>query len=107
LNFDSGLGEVILRKYSPERGGFWEVATGIYKHARYGVWKFRLPGRFYPPAKVVTVISERGTTEWPQASRDSLLEETGILAAMLNSEAVQIAKRDTGAIEISIAPPTV
>jgi 3',5'-cyclic AMP phosphodiesterase CpdA len=50
LNVATGQGRVLLRRYSPERGGFWAKDTLTYKNAPDGVYAFSLRARPSAPA---------------------------------------------------------
>jgi UDP-2,3-diacylglucosamine pyrophosphatase LpxH len=49
LDLATGAGAVFLRRYSPERGGFWAKDTLTYRNVQDGVYTFALRGR--APAK--------------------------------------------------------
>ena len=45
LDLATGAGTVFLRRYSPERGGFWAKDTLTYRNVQDGVYTFALRGR--------------------------------------------------------------
>jgi len=45
LDLAAGAGAVYLRRYSPERGGFWAKDTLTYRNVQDGVYSFSLRGR--------------------------------------------------------------
>jgi formylglycine-generating enzyme required for sulfatase activity len=51
LDLEAGEGTVFLRRYSPERGGFWTKDVMTYRNVNNGEYTFKLPSRRAPPGK--------------------------------------------------------
>ena len=101
LDFDKGLGRVILRKFFNERGGHWASGEGIYRNAPGGVWQFQVPAHFYPPLENIILVDEHGTPAKileNELSRRYLLES--LLPEILNSQNVKKVRTDKHNIEI-------
>jgi hypothetical protein len=73
LDLAAGSGTVYLRRYAPERGGFWAKDTLTYRNVQDGVYSFPLRGRAIATAQP----SESRTPGQPPAPTSQQITSTG------------------------------